>query len=64
MGQTDPEGNIVPVGNEEDQFVVTSGPEGFKIGEKTYDSIKEQDTIGSEYRKLELDQYGNCRKNS
>jgi hypothetical protein len=57
MGQTDPEGNIVPVGNEEDQFVVTSGPEGFKIGEKTYDSIKEQDTIGSEYRKLELDQY-------
>ena len=56
MGQTDPEGNIVPVGNEEDQFVVTSGPEGFKIGEKTYDSIKEQDTVGSEYRKLELDQ--------
>jgi hypothetical protein len=60
MGQTDPEGNIVPVGNEEDQFVVTSGPEGFKIGEKTYDSIKEQGTVSKEFQKLELDQMENA----
>ena len=60
MGQTDAEGNIVPVGNEEDQFVVTSGPDGFKIGEKTYDSIKEQGTISKEFQKLELDQMENA----
>jgi hypothetical protein len=61
MGQTDPEGNIVPVGNEEDQFVVTIGPEGdLKIGEKTYDSIKEQGTVSKEFQKLELDQMENA----
>jgi len=60
MGQKDEEGNIVPVGNEEDQFVVTSGPDGFKIGEKTYDSIQEQGTISKEFQKLELDQMENA----
>ena len=60
MGQRDEEGNIVPVGNEEDQFVVTSGPDGFKIGEKTYDSIQEQGTISKEFQKLELDQMENA----
>ena len=60
MNQKDEEGNIIPVGNEEDQFVVTSGPDGFKIGEKTYDSIKEQGTISKEFQKLELDQMENA----
>jgi uncharacterized protein with beta-barrel porin domain len=61
MGQTDPEGNTVPVGNEEDQFVVTIGPEGdLKIGEKTYDSINEQGTVSKEFQKLELDQMENA----
>ena len=57
MRNLDEDGNIIPVGNPDDQYVINIENGKFKgIEEKTYDSLKEQDKVGSEYRKLELDQ--------
>ena len=57
MRNVDEDGNIIPVGNADDQYVINIENGKFKgIEEKTYDSLKEQDKVGSEFRKLELDQ--------
>ena len=55
MNKRDEYGDIVPVGNAEDQFVVKMGPNGIEVGEKTYDSLKEQSAVSKEYTKLKIE---------
>jgi hypothetical protein len=56
LGRKNEAGEVIPVGNQDDEYVVKIGPGGFEIKEKTYDSIKEQGTVQKEYSKMELDQ--------
>ena len=56
LGRKNELGEVIPVGNQDDEYVVKIGPGGFEIKEKTYDSIKEQGTVQKEYSKMELDQ--------
>jgi hypothetical protein len=56
LGQKDENGDIIPVGNDEDQFQVEFGPEGIKVGTQVYDSTKAYNELNKAYEKLELRQ--------
>jgi hypothetical protein len=56
LGQKDENGDIIPVGNDEDQFQVEFGPEGIKVGTQVYDSTKAYNELNKAYEKLDLRQ--------
>jgi hypothetical protein len=56
LKQRDENGDIIPVGNDEDQFQVEIGPEGIKVGTKVYDSTQAVNELNKAYEKLDLRQ--------